>query len=108
MTVTVVVRRGCWSSEQVVGKAGLGTVDEGTDLAGSQDEGGTVRVGGPAEGDLAAGELPGFQAGAAVFAPGLALAIGAEVGGGHAVADGLGVHRRFPGVKMVWPLQDTA
>lgn len=89
MTVTVVVRRGCWSGKQVVGEAGLGTVDEGADLAGFQDEGGTVRVGGLAEGDLAAGELPGFQAGAAVVAPGLAPAIGAEVGGGMPLQRGM-------------------
>src|SRR5262249_5789824 len=56
------------SGEQVVGQADLGAVDEGADLAGVQDERGAVRVGGLAEGDPAAGELPGFQAGAAVVA----------------------------------------
>src|SRR5580658_4155941 len=57
------------SGEQVVGEAGLGAIDEGADLGGLEDEGGAVRVGGLAEGDLAAGEFLGFQAGAAVVAP---------------------------------------
>jgi hypothetical protein len=73
---------GCWSGEQVVGEAGLGAVDEGADLGGFQDDGGAAGVGGLAQGDPAAGEFLGFQAGAAVVAPRLAPAVWAEVGRG--------------------------
>src|SRR5579859_1585875 len=77
-----------WSGEQVVGEAGFGALDEGADLAGLQDECGAGGVGGLAQGDLAAGEFLGFQARTAVgAAPGFAPAVGAEVGGGHAVVD---------------------
>src|SRR5689334_18338901 len=85
--LSVRVSAGARSGEQVVGQAGLGALDERPDLAGLQDEGGAAGVGGLAEGDPAAGELLGFQAGAAVVAPGLAPALAAEVGGGHAVTD---------------------
>ena len=42
-------------AEQVVGQSGLGAFDEGPDLVWFQDEGGAGRVGGLAEGYLAAG-----------------------------------------------------
>src|SRR6266571_3811849 len=78
---------GRWSGEEAVGEAGLGAVDERADLAGLQDEGGAVRVGGLAQGDPAAGECLGFQAGAAAVAPWLVPAAGAEVCRAHAVMD---------------------
>src|ERR1039457_6214082 len=80
-----------WSGEEVVGQADLGAVDEGADLVGFQDQrgagGGGGLVGG-AKGAAAAGVFLGFRAVAAVgAAPGLGPSVGAEVGGGHAVAD---------------------
>src|SRR5579859_119550 len=75
-----------WLGEQVVGQASLGAFDERSDLAGFEDEGGAVGVGRLAQRDPSAGELLGFQAGAAVgAAPGLGPPAGAEVCGRHAV-----------------------
>src|SRR6266498_5546714 len=76
--------RGIRSGEEVVAEAGLGAVDECADLVRLQDECGAVRVAGLAQGDPAAGELLGFQAGALV-APRLAPAVVAEVCRAHAV-----------------------
>src|ERR1039458_5181078 len=75
-----------WLAEEVVGQAVLGTLDECLDLVCLQDQYRTGGGGGLAQGDLAAGQFLGFEAGAAVgAAPWLLPAVVAQISGWRSV-----------------------